>query len=299
LAQHVDDTLEEQSRNRTEQRVRNQDRVIEELSQVPTVAAAASIAEETQRRRGRPRTRLPEPVGEPEVFHPGASSSSQPQGSTATAEYQRRQREEELLQLRAQELVSRNPKLENDPRLKDVEFVVNTLAEERARSRSVKREKRAEDRKLDRDLKAINAMEANDAGRKRSVSRGRPKAKAKAKMVAKEPEEQDMDVEAGRKRSVSQGRPKAKAKAKTMAKEPEEKDMLVDAGGAKRSGEEASPNKGGKKKAKKENAPAPLSVADVEVVKADAKPEQEAGGRKEHGPEMDNSKSRSHWDVER
>ena len=78
LAQHVDDTLEEQSRSRTEQRVRNQDRVIEELSQVPTVAAAASIAEETQRRRGRPRTRLPEPVGEPEVFHPAASSSSQP-----------------------------------------------------------------------------------------------------------------------------------------------------------------------------------------------------------------------------
>jgi hypothetical protein len=92
-----------------------------------------------------------------------------------------------------------------------------------------------------------------------------------------------------------QGKPKAKAKAKTMAKEPEEKDMLVDAGGAKRSGEEASPNKEGKKKAKKENAPAPLSVADVEVVKADAKPEQQAGGRKEHGPEKDNSTSRSHW----
>jgi hypothetical protein len=86
FSQAIDDFLEEQSRSRTEQRVRNQDRVIEELSQVPAVAAAASIAEETQRRRGRPRTRFPEPVGEPEVFHPGASSSSQPQGSTATAE---------------------------------------------------------------------------------------------------------------------------------------------------------------------------------------------------------------------
>jgi hypothetical protein len=132
--------------------------------------------------------------------------------------YQKRQREEELLQLRARELVSRNPKLENDPRLKDVRIYCKYLAEERARSRSVKREKRAEERKLDRDLKAVNAMEANDAGRKRSVSREKPKAKAKAK---------------------------------TMAKEPEEKDMLVDAGGAKRSGEEASPNKRGKKKAKK------------------------------------------------
>jgi hypothetical protein len=119
-------------------------------------------------RRMRKKGTFPEPYGNPLTYNPNANpaSSNDPGGSSASADYQRRLREEELLRLEKERLVTQQ--LESDKK-----------EATRGRSKTVKKKKETETKEENKPESAMEVIDVNDDdGRQRSRSKqGRRRGK--------------------------------------------------------------------------------------------------------------------------
>ena len=119
-------------------------------------------------RRMRKKGTFPEPYGNPLTYNPNANpaSSNDPGGSSASADYQRRLREGELLRLEKERLVTQQ--LESDKK-----------EATRGRSKTVKKKKETETKEENKPESAMEVIDVNDDdGRQRSRSKqGRRRGK--------------------------------------------------------------------------------------------------------------------------
>ena len=161
-------------------------------------------------RRMRKKGAFPEPYGNPLAYRPNANpaSSGDPAGSSASADYQRRLREEELLRLEKERLVTQQ--LEND-RKEATRGRSKTVKKKKEKEKETEAEEENAPESKKKKASPIEVIEINeDDGRQRSRSK---QGKRRGKDKEKEPEAEKPKAKRPTSDEASQPPKKTKASA--------------------------------------------------------------------------------------
>lgn len=276
-----------------EQQVRGQSPVIQIVDDAVMEPSGVEEVRYTKAamRRMRKKGAFPEPYGNPSAYSPNQNpaSSNDPSGSSASADYQRRLREEELLRLERERLVSKQ--LQEDKK-----------EATRGRSKTVKKKKEKEmeaeeenapDSKGEKSVEVVVETKSDDRERSRS-KQGKRRGKDK------EPEAEKPKAKRQTSDDTSKKPKKSKVEQLTL---PEQKEAR------KRQQEEQKAEEKQEKRrkptAKEEGKTQYFQISDVEQPKAKKKAEEpkkeeaeqaEERGRAQHGTKIDTKKTKSYWE---
>ena len=172
-------------------------------------------------KRMRKQGRFPEPYSKPISYNPNSASSTDPIGSSASADYQKRLREEELLRLEQEKLVSK----QIDEDKKEAEQKEPVKKGGRGRSRTPKKNKKENEKQetnemaVDKSLKGKRSEEGSDV-KKSKKPKSEPSEANNAKSA---PKRQKEVVEEDKKPKKSKSQPLALENAKPASKNEDKK----------------------------------------------------------------------------